>query len=131
MAKGRSNKTAAIADIAVEGAPEEMAFDSLEHRKRMFASQNQMMGNMKLLIACCSVGMIFIAYFIYIYGFHEEQMYEMRTLKDQLPLFFDRYTDIALAYGYLRERIVNNNSLSSFNLTVKHFTEGLDVDGIF
>lgn len=55
----------------------------------------------------------------------------MRTLKDQLPLFFDRYTDIALAYGYLRERIVNNNSLSSFNLTVKHFTESLDIEEIF
>lgn len=58
-------------------------------------------------------------------------MGEIKNLKDQLPLFFDRYTDIALAYGFLRERIINNNSLSSFNFSIDSFSSANGVDSLF
>lgn len=36
------------------------------------------------------------------------------------PIFFDRYSTLFLSYAFLRERIINNNTLSSqlmFNLS--------------
>lgn len=58
-------------------------------------------------------------------------MGEIKNLKDQLPLFFDRYTDIALAYGFLRERIINNNSLSTFNISIHSFSSVNGIDSLF
>ena len=39
---------------------------------------------------------------------------QINTLQSSVPLFTDRYRDIILAYTFLRERIFNNNSLSTY-----------------
>ena len=35
-------------------------------------------------------------------------------MKDNTPVFFNRYSDIILGYSFLRERILFNNSVDSF-----------------
>lgn len=83
------------------------------------------------MVACSIFGMIILAYFVYIYSFHQDQMSEIKHLNDQLPLFFNRYTDIILAYAFLREKIINNNSLSTFELNESYFKSDKSIDSLF
>jgi len=39
---------------------------------------------------------------------------EAYSLQESVPLFFDRYRDLILSYAFLRERIINDNNLETF-----------------
>lgn len=59
-------------------------------------------------------GLLFSTYFIYNYFDHVEDVKTLKEIKDYAPDFFDRYSDLMLSFSFMRERIINNGSLSSF-----------------
>ncbi len=60
------------------------------------------------------VGLVFITYFIQMYLMQGGFESGIKTLRNNLPDFFDRYRSIMLSYSFLRERIINNNSLDTY-----------------
>ena len=53
---------------------------------------------------------------------------EISTMQQSLPTFFDRYRDVILTYTFLRERIINNNSLSTYEEDPVY---GHDIDQLY
>ncbi len=45
-----------------------------------------------------------------------------------IPIFFDRFRYLILSYAFLRERIINNNTLSSFETDPRY---GSDLDVLY
>jgi hypothetical protein len=60
------------------------------------------------------VTMFFFSYFMVTYFYHEDFKEELYILQTSIPIFFNRYRYLLLSMGLLRERIIYNNSLSSF-----------------
>lgn len=46
--------------------------------------------------------------------YHDNYDSSLKTLQESIPLFFNRYRYIIMSYALLRERMIYNNSLSSF-----------------
>lgn len=59
-------------------------------------------------------GLLFSIYFIYNFFDHVEDVNTLLEIKEHIPDFFNRYTNVMLAFAFMRERIMNNGSLSSF-----------------
>ena len=57
---------------------------------------------------------IFCGYFVLTYFYHENYKNNLLFLQNSIPIFFSRYRDLMLSYSLLRERIIANNSLSTF-----------------
>jgi hypothetical protein len=59
-------------------------------------------------------GSLFIAYFVFVLV--EQNIFEshLDSLNRALPMLLNRYTYSILSYSFMRERILANNSLSSF-----------------
>jgi hypothetical protein len=66
----------------------------------------------KLVIICITI--IFGAYFVKTYLSHEIFTEDLTFIKDTIPVFFSRYRSLILSYALIRERILSNNSISSF-----------------
>lgn len=58
--------------------------------------------------------MIFCSYFMVSYFFHEFFKDNLRLLQKSIPIFFNRYRYLMLTNALLRERIIYNNSLETF-----------------
>lgn len=52
-------------------------------------------------------------------------------MQDKVPLFFDRYQDLMLSFAFLRERIINNDTLSSYDPESKFFSYGSNLDTLY
>jgi hypothetical protein len=48
------------------------------------------------------------------YFFHEYFKGNLQLLQNSIPIFFNRYRFLMLSNGLLRERIIFNNSLDTF-----------------
>ena len=70
--------------------------------------------NWRFLIVNTLFGLLFGSYFIFSFVYHHNQVIQLYELKDFTPLIFERYTKMILSYSFLKERIINNNSLTSF-----------------
>ena len=55
-------------------------------------------------------------------------MNEISTFTSLIPIFFNRYRYSILGYSFIRERIINNNSLSSFENDEKY---GYNLDNLY
>lgn len=70
--------------------------------------------NSAIKVSTLLVALIFSTYFILTFFFHEHFKVQLDTLHKSIPIFFDRYRFIMMTYALLRERIIFNNSLSSY-----------------
>lgn len=50
---------------------------------------------------------------------------QLSDLQERVPIFLDRYRNLMLSYAFLRERIINNNSLDTYEIDDK-FKHDLD-----
>jgi len=50
---------------------------------------------------------------------------QLSDLQERVPIFLDRYRNLMLSYAFLRERIINNNSLDTYEIDDK-FNHDLD-----
>jgi len=66
----------------------------------------------KLVIICITI--IFGAYFVQTNLSHEIFTEDLTFIKDTIPVFFSRYRSLILSYALIRERILSNSSISSF-----------------
>ncbi|TNV87946.1 hypothetical protein FGO68_gene6125 [Halteria grandinella] len=91
----------------------DLVAEELEQRKKLFyeSIKNK---NWRFLSVNIFFGLIFTVYFLYVYFYHNIQDQELITLHTHIPLFFNRYTFLMLNFAFMRERIINNNSLDSF-----------------
>jgi hypothetical protein len=113
-------------DMKNENANEMSNFEVEERKKFFFKSIKTK--NWGKIIGSIIVGAIFTAYFIQIYVYHnyfESQLFELRRV---IPIFFDRFRYLILSYAFLRERIINNNTLSSFETDPLY---GSDLDVLY
>ena len=85
----------------------------LEERKQNFLKTIRAK-NWTNLIFNIVVGLLFIAYFIQVITYQKYFKGNLQNLQDTVPLFFDRFRYTMLGYAFLRERIINNNTLQSF-----------------
>ncbi len=60
------------------------------------------------------LGLILFAYFVEVQVQYVDFRDDLKNLIDSLPQFLNRYRYSMLSYSLARERILNNNSLSSF-----------------
>lgn len=58
--------------------------------------------------------LVFLAYFIQAYINHLNFIDDLKYIQSTLPVFMDRFRYMMLLYGMNRERLVMNNSLTSF-----------------
>jgi hypothetical protein len=60
------------------------------------------------------IGLIFVAYYIQIYSYHNFTKDAFYDLEQVIPLYFNRFRYSMLAFAFARERIINGNNLDSF-----------------
>ena len=90
-----------------------MSFEEIEERKKNFFRTIKNKSGWSIL-ANLIVGLIFSAYFIQMNLMHNRFETGIQTLRSSLPSFFDRYRYMILSYSFLRERIINNNTLETY-----------------
>ncbi|TNV87853.1 hypothetical protein FGO68_gene5771 [Halteria grandinella] len=87
--------------------------EELEERKRYFfltiKTQNWGKLGINLFVAA-----LFIAYFVQVISYHTYFQNQLKQLQDEIPTLFNRFKLSKLSYSLIRERIIFNNSLSSF-----------------
>ena len=89
------------------------SMDNTEDRKEAF-KKSMKSQNKGLKIINIMVTIIFCTYFIVTYFFHEYFKGNLELLQKSIPIFFNRYRFLMLSNGLLRERIIFNNSLDTF-----------------
>lgn len=82
-------------------------------RKRLFISTIRTK-NWKFVALNTFAGFVFTFYFLFTYIYHISEVKTLTDIKNYTPLLFQRYTDNMLTYSFMRERIINNNDVSSF-----------------
>lgn len=107
-----------------ENDDNEMSFDSqleifnlqeeeAQMRKKLFF-QSIRTKNWKFIAINTLFGLILCIYFGYNYFYHLQSMSALREIKDYTPIFFQRYENLMLGFAFMRERIINNNSLEAY-----------------
>lgn len=90
-----------------------MNFDDIEERKKNFFKTIKNKSGWSIMVNLI-VGLIFSFYFVQMNLMHSRFETGIQTLRNNLPYFFDRYRSLMLSYSFLRERIINNNTLSTY-----------------
>jgi hypothetical protein len=90
-----------------------MSIDEIELRKKSFRDTIKS-ENWQMIIISVIAGSLFIAYFVFV--LIEQSIFEthLNSLNHSLPMLLNRYRYSILSYSFMRERILANNSLSSF-----------------
>jgi hypothetical protein len=86
-------------------------------------------GFWKLLVVNCLVSLFFYCYFVDGYLYHKHQLSVMAYIQESSPVFLSRYTNIFLAFAFMREKIVNNNEASTslgFSLPQSAYRQQVD-----
>ncbi len=113
----------------------DMNSDEVEERKKLFF-QTIKTKNWGKIIGSVIVGIIFSVYFIQIYIYHNIFEDSLSNYMRIIPQFFNRYRYTMLSYSFIRERIINNNTLESFeydyfygnNLDLMYNDKSMDVE---
>ena len=90
-----------------------MSKEEVEDRKKNFFRTIKT-SNWGTVISNGIIGIIFIGYFLQMSLLHTNLELQLTVLRKELPIFFDRYRNMILSYSFLRERIINNNSLVTY-----------------
>ena len=106
---------------------EQMSLDEIELRKKSFRDTIKTENWQKLMTSLIA-GSLFIAYFVFVLIEQNIFEYNLISLNQALPLLLNRYKYSILSYSFLRERILANNSLSSFE---KDKIYGFDLDNLY
>ncbi len=91
----------------------DMTNDEVEERKKQFYKTIQSKNWGKILISSV-VGIIFASYFVQLYVSNEIFVSSLEKFTALMPIFFNRYRYSILGYTFIRERIINNNTMDSF-----------------
>ena len=91
----------------------EMSKEEVEDRKKNFFRTIKTR-NWGTVMSNGVIGVIFIGYFLQMSLLHSNLEVQLTVLRKDLPIFFDRYRNMILSYSFLRERIINNNSLVTY-----------------
>ena len=102
----------------------ELTRDEQEERKKLFFKTIKTK-NWTSIVANVVIGVVFAGYFIQMYVLNNYYENQMLALPSSMPTFFDRYRDIMLTYSFLRERVINNNSLDTYEAD-KDYGHNLD-----
>jgi hypothetical protein len=70
-------------------------------------------------------------YFLYGYVFHYVQIQRLMLIKESTPVFFERYSNLILAYSFIKERIINDNSVESFYSKTSESYSPKEIDEAF
>lgn len=114
--------------VPEEKKKDAMTYEELEERKRFFFETIKTK-NWGLIIANLVLGLIFAAYFIQVYLYLDYFKSQFKVLKDDIPVYLDRYHENLLGYSFMRERIIFNNNLDSFEID-PIYGHSLDVHNI-
>ena len=87
--------------------------DNVEMRKSQF-KKTLNIKNIGRKIGCVIFALIILGYFVQLYMYHNYYQQQVQTLTSSAPIFLDRYRFLSLMFTLIRERMVFNNSLSSF-----------------
>lgn len=81
-------------------ASKENALRSEEQKQRskMLSSNTIKKDCVNLVLINVLVVMLFYGFFLYSYAFHVSQMGVIKTIGDDAPILFERYTDLMLSY---------------------------------
>jgi hypothetical protein len=91
----------------------EMNNEEIEERKKNFFKTIKNKSAWSIIVNII-VGLIFSVYFVQVTFMHNRFETGIQTLRNNLPYFFDRYRSLMLSYSFLRERIINNNTLRTY-----------------
>jgi hypothetical protein len=98
-----------------------MNSDEIEERKKNFLRTIKNKSGWSITLNII-VGLVFSGYFIQMNLMHNRFELGIKTLRNNLPYFFDRYRSLMLSYDFLRERIINNNTLPLYETNDKYLT---------
>ena len=98
-----------------------MNSDEIEERKKNFLRTIKNKSGWSITLNII-VGLVFSGYFIQMNLMHNRFELGIQTLRNNLPYFFDRYRSLMLSYDFLRERIINNNTLPLYETNDKYLT---------
>jgi len=90
-----------------------MNIEEIEERKKNFFKTIKNKSAWSIMVNLI-VGLIFSVYFVQMNFMHTRFETGIQTLRNNLPYFFDRYRSLMLSYTFLRERIINNNTLGTY-----------------
>ena len=85
----------------------------LEDRKKFFFKtlKNKNWGK---IIVNLILGVLFTLYFAQVLIYHNYFVSQINELNETIPLIFNRFRYSILSYSIMRERLMNNQSLASF-----------------
>jgi hypothetical protein len=106
---------------------EQMSLDEIELRKKSFRETIKS-ENFQKIITSVIAGSIFIAYFVSALIYHNSFESNLDTLNNYLPYLLNRYRDSMLSFSFMRERILANNSLTSFEFDDLY---GFNLDNLY
>jgi len=96
-----------------------MNLEEIEERKKNFFKTIKNKSGWSIMVNLI-VGLIFSVYFVQMNIMHNRFEIGTQTLRNNLPYFFDRYRSLMLSYTFLRERIINNNTLGTYEQDDKY-----------
>jgi hypothetical protein len=104
-----------------------MSLDEIELRKKSFRDKIKTENWQKIMTSLIA-GCLFIAYFVFV--LIEQNIFEsdLDSLNRSLPMLLNRYRYSILSYSFMRERILANNSLYSFEYD---YIYGFDLDSLY
>lgn len=88
--------------------------EEMEQRKKLF-QQAIRTQNWRFLGLNALFGIIFASYFVFGFIFYQMELSRLGDIRSNMPVIFDRYSKLMIAFSFLRERIINNGDLSSFS----------------
>lgn len=101
--------------------------DEVAYRKNSFFRTIKVQ-NWDSKISILFTAVFFCAYFLQLYFYHMDYLYQVNFPHDAIPFFYNRYHYLMLAYAMMRERIILNNSLYSFE---KDSDYGYSIDYVY
>lgn len=104
-----------------------MSLDEIEMRKKSFRDTIKAENFQKISLSVI-VGSLFMAYFVSVLILHNVFETHLNTLNYSLPVLLNRYRYSILSYSFMRERILVNNSLTSFEKDERY---GFNLDNLY
>lgn len=101
--------------------------EEIESRKHVLMTNLNTTHTFITMLKSCLLLLMSI-YFILVYIFDGRQDASLNGMRSHTSTFYDRFSNIMLTYNLLRERVIFNNSLDSFESDPVH---GYNLDDIF
>lgn len=93
------------------------------------ATKQQKKDFFNTLTVTLTMSLFFCAFFVYTFIIHKLELGILHTIQESSPLFVERYTDLFLAYQFLRERVINQKD-STLELSLNVPAEDIGYNGM-